>query len=356
MKLDTSKLVARIVSCCTFLSILATPAVAQTGPPTQILIKNVRIFDGTTAKLTGNTNLLVEKHLIKEISKKVKAANDATVIDGGGRVLIPGLIDTHQHVGLPEPYPHIFNNVDHMWLGVAAVSEARSMLMRGFTTVRDAGGPAIGLAQAIRQGRVEGPRIYPSGPGVFKTSGHGAFRNYSPLLPNIPGDGPPYLPDQYFLSADGAGEVLRAAREALQRGATQISVTTSAGAVSQSDASYATHFSVDEIRAAAQAATEAGTYVMVNATDDVSVRRALEAGIVSIDQGTLMTGKTMKLLKEKGGYLVPQARLFTVTEEDKPSFTFLGPTALNEIMQLNDALANQFGCGSFTTTNLCVFR
>jgi len=135
--------------------------------------------------------------------------------------------------------------------------------------------------------------------------------------------------------------VLRATRESLRRGATQIKLTVGGGASSQADPIHTTQFTVDEIRAGVQAASDWGTYVMVHAYHDESVRRALEAGVISIEHGTLMTEATMKLLAEKKAYLVPQARLFTVTEKDKAFFESFGAATLGKVMVLANNLDNQ---------------
>jgi imidazolonepropionase-like amidohydrolase len=340
MKISLKKLIYCFLSA--FLVTSSAAVFASDDAPAQILIKNVQVFDGTSNKLSEKTSVLIEGNLIKEISAQTKNAASTEVIDGGGRVLIPGLIDTHQHMGFPAAYPHLMNNVDFMWIGAASSTEAKAMLMRGFTTVRDAGGPAIGLSRAINEGRAVGPRIYPSGPAVSQTSGHGDVRNYSQLHQNMSGGEATYFQNQFAFVADGPDEVLRAVRESLRRGASQIKMTIGGGASSQSDPLHTTQYTVEEIRAGVQAARDWGTYVMVHAYHDESVRRALEAGVIGIDHGTLMTEKTMKLLKKKNGYLVPQARLFTVTDDDKHFFESFGPATLAKVMVLNDALDNQF--------------
>lgn len=340
--MNIKKLFFNITASIVVLVFVVTPAIAEDKAPEQILIKNVRVFDGVSDKLTEKTNVLVENNLIKAISIDAKAGESATVIDGGERVLIPGLIDTHQHMGFPAPYPVMMNNVDWMWIGAASATEAKSMLLRGFTTVRDAGGPAIGLARAIDQGRAEGPRIYPAGPAISQTSGHGDTRNYSQTHPNMSGGQSTFFQNHFAFIADGPAEVLRATRESLRRGATHIKVTIGGGASSQADPLHTTQYTVEEIRAAVQAASDWGSYVMVHAYHDESVSRALEAGVIGIDHGTLMTEKTMKVLAKKGGYLVPQARLFTVTDKDKVFFESFGPETLGKVMVLNDALDNQF--------------
>ena len=339
--MKTWKVTSLLFVCVAAMSFSAALLAAGEDAPSQVLIKNVLVFDGTGDKLSNKTNVLVENNLIKEISSTAKAGSNATVIDGGGRVLIPGLIDAHQHMGFPAAYPHMMNNVDFMWLGAASATEAKLMLMRGFTTVRDAGGPGIGLSRAINEGRAEGPRIYPSGPAISQTSGHGDVRNYSKMHSNMSGGQASYFQNQFAFVADGPSEVLRATRESLRRGASQIKMTIGGGASSQSDPIHTPQFTVEEIKAGVQAASDWGTYVMVHGYHDKSVHRALEAGVIGIDHGTLMTEKTMKLLAEKGGYLVPQARLFTVTDADRSFFESFGPATLGKVMVLNDALDNQ---------------
>ncbi len=343
MKLYASKRMTRIFTSITLLALLTAPVFAQKKTPRpRVLVKNVRVFDGTSAGLTGSTNIVVENNLIKAISAKAKADEDTVVIEGGGRVLIPGLIDAHQHLGLSGPYPHLHNNVDLMWMGISAASEAKAMLMRGFTTVRDAGGPAGGLARAIKAEQAEGPRIYPSGPGIFQAAVQGAFCNFSPFNPNMVGELPVYFPHEFALVASDTKEVNNAGRQALQSGATQISITVGGWPDLPADSLSSKAYTVKEINAAVRAAGSAGTYVIANVFDDASVQRALEAGVVSIEHGTLMSDKTMKLLKEKGAYLVPHARLFSITKDIKEYFEFLGPEVIKKMMRLDNAGENQF--------------
>src|SRR5215469_4705200 len=169
---------------------LARPAGAQTstaGPTPPILFRNFMLFDGTSAALRGGLHLLVEGNRIKLIAAGELAPPDgAKVIDCGGRVMMPGLIDAHWHaIFAALPLPALFS-ADIGYIFLAAAAEAEQTLMRGFTTIRDLGGPSFALKQAIDDGLVPGPRIYPSGAVITTTGGHTDMRALSDL-PRSPG-------------------------------------------------------------------------------------------------------------------------------------------------------------------------
>ena len=173
---------------------LASPRLADAQTPARpILFRNVRVFDGSSSTLRDGQNVLVEGNLIKAIAAGGPAAPDgARVIDGGGRVLMPGLIDAHWHAlfaALPLP---VLLTAEIPFIHLAAANEAQRTLLRGFTTVRDLGGPAFALKKAIDQGMAPGPRIYPSGAMITASGGHGDLRPLS----DIPSDGKPTVSEQ----------------------------------------------------------------------------------------------------------------------------------------------------------------
>jgi imidazolonepropionase-like amidohydrolase len=147
-----------------FLAFSVTAAVAQDEFP--MLFTNVNVFDGVNASLIENANVLVVGNLIEEVSAEPLAVANAQVIDGGGRTLMPGLMDAHVHLSLVRRPKEILNDYDWMYVGALANEQAEAMLLRGFTTVRDIGGPTVGLHRAIEEGRVKGPRIFSSGPYI----------------------------------------------------------------------------------------------------------------------------------------------------------------------------------------------
>ena len=155
----------------------ASPSTPSRGAVT--LFQNVRIFDGKSSTLAGPRNVLVRGNQIERISTgPIPTDRSATtvLIDGGGRTLMPGLIDMHWHTMMVRPTPAALLTGDIGHLNLVAGAEATATLMRGFTTVRDMGGPAFGLKRAIDEGTVAGPRIFPSGAIITVTSGHGDFR------------------------------------------------------------------------------------------------------------------------------------------------------------------------------------
>jgi imidazolonepropionase-like amidohydrolase len=158
---------------------LAYPSVAlaQEDPgPKRILFTNVNVFDGVSETLNMDTNVLVEDNLIAAVGPSMTLPEGAEVIDGSGRTLMPGLMDAHVHLALVRRPDEILNDYDWMYVGALANEQAQEMLLRGFTTVRDIGGPTVGLHRAIEEGRIIGPRLFSSGPYITQTSGHGDFR------------------------------------------------------------------------------------------------------------------------------------------------------------------------------------
>jgi imidazolonepropionase-like amidohydrolase len=188
-----------------------------------------------------------------------------------------------------------------------AGAEATDTLMRGFTTVRDMGGPAFGLKRAIDEGLVPGPRIYPSGAIITVTSGHGDFRQ--PFeLPRVLG-APQSRGEQTgaAMVADSPDEVRVRVREQLLLGATQIKLTAGGGVASPHSPLDASTFTEAELRAAVEAAENWGTYVTVHAYTPISIQRAIAAGVKCIEHGHLMDEQTAQLIAEKGIWLSTQA-------------------------------------------------
>ncbi len=288
---------------------LAHTALAA-DPPTAILFENVRIFDGKSDALSASMNVLVRGNTIEKISKAaIRTDGDppVKVIAGGGRTLMPGLIDAHWHTMLVRPTPAALLTDDIGYLNLVAGDEATDTLMRGFTTVRDVGGPSFGLKRAIDEGIVDGPRIYPSGAIITVTSGHGDFRQASEL-PRVIG-APLSRQEQTgaAMVADSADEVRVRVREQLLKGASHIKLTAGGGVASPNSPLDASTFTEAELRAAVEAAENWGTYVTVHAYTPVSIQRAIAAGVKCIEHGHLMDEETAKLIGERGIWLSTQA-------------------------------------------------
>ena len=286
----------------------ASPSAPSAGAVT--LFQNVRVFDGTSGTLSGPQNVLVRGNKIERISTGPIPADRSAgtmLIDGSGRTLMPGLIDMHWHTLVVRATPATLLAGDIGYLNLVAGAEATATLMRGFTTVRDMGGPAFGLKRAIDEGIVAGPRIYPSGAMITVTSGHGDFRQAFEV-PRMLG-APQSRGEQMgaAMIADSPDEVRVRVREQLMLGASQIKLTAGGGVASPHSPLDASTFTEAELRAAVEAAENWGTYVAVHAYTSVSIRRAIAAGVKCIEHGHLMDDPTAKLIAEKGIWLSTQA-------------------------------------------------
>jgi imidazolonepropionase-like amidohydrolase len=295
----------------TFAAVLCLAHTAHAAePPAVTVFENVRIFDGKSEQLSANANVLVRGNTIEKISKdpiSVDADAPAKIIAGGGRTLMPGLIDAHWHAMLVRPTPAALLVDDFGYLNLVAGAEARDTLMRGFTTVRDVGGPSFGLKRAIDEGIVVGPRIFPSGAIITITSGHGDFRQANEL-PRVLGA--PLSRQERTgaaMVADSPDEVRVRVREQLLQGASQIKLTAGGGVASPNSPLDASTFTEPELRAAVEAAENWGTYVTVHAYTPVSIQRAIAAGVKCIEHGHLMDDATAKLIGERGIWLSTQA-------------------------------------------------
>ena len=240
----------------------------------------------------------------------MKASADATVIDGGGRILMPGLIDTHAHLALVENPMAMANNRTWDWRGAVMGMEAQRYVMRGFTTVRDVGGPVFGLKAAIDSGLAEGPRIYPSGGPISQTSGHGDFRNFTTGSSYFDRAPQPLTEMGYVYLADGVPEVQKAVRENFRMQASQIKVMAGGGVISLYDPLEALQYTFEELKAAVDETNRWGTYMIVHALTDDAISLAIDAGVKCIDHGAVISEKTIKRMAKKGIWLVPTAAIY----------------------------------------------
>ncbi len=275
-------------------------------PKSKILFTDIHVFDGVNDERLMNVDVLIEGNLIKKISKERIAAEGAMLIDGNGGTLIPGLIDMHWHsayASIPMSQGLTSDHATHLL--IAAKSNEKTLL-RGFTTVRDVGGNVFALAKLTDSGLYDGPRIFPSGPAISQTSGHTDFRPSTAVPADL--DAPLVYMESigHVIVADGIPEVLKRTREALRMGATQIKINSGGGVSSSFDPLDVSQFTIEETEAAVAAARDWNTYVATHTFTDEATRRALEAGVMSIEHGHLLSKKTLKLMKKKGAYLSMQ--------------------------------------------------
>lgn len=293
----------------TFTLLLSPVVEAQNAPQASgaTLFQNVRIFDGKGSSLSPPSHVLVKGNVIERISTTaINAEPGTTVIAGEGRTLMPGLIDAHWHAMLIRPTPAQSINDDVGYSNLVAADEATDTLMRGFTTVRDVGGPAFALKRAIDEGLVRGPRIYPSGAIITVTSGHGDFRQLTDLPRTIGGMLTRMEKIGGAMLADSPDEVRVRVREQLMQGASQIKLTGGGGVSSPFSPIDVMTFTEPELRAAVEAAENWGTYVTVHAFTTAAIQRAIAAGAKCIEHGFLMDEATAKLIGEKGIWLSMQ--------------------------------------------------
>ena len=299
----------------------AAPAAVQT------LIINARVFDGNSAKLAEGLNVLIEGNKIVKISKTaLTPATGATVIDAKSRTLMPGLIDAHTHIMFATVPLIAVLTSDISFINVAAVKAANDMLMRGFTSIRDLGGPVFGLKRGIDTGLVPGPRIWPAGAFISQTGGHGDLRLPTDL-PARPGDYTFSERAGIAAIADNADTVRQRTREQLALGASQIKLMAGGGVVSSFDPLDVTQYTVPELRAAVEAAENWGTYVTVHAYTPRAVRQAIEAGVKCIDHGQLLDEATVKLMAEKGVWWSLQPFL----DDQPPVFVEGSPNRIKQL-------------------------
>jgi imidazolonepropionase-like amidohydrolase len=285
-----------------FSLMVAQPSQAEEEP--EVLFANVRVFDGQSAALSEPTNVLVRGNQIAAIGAAAKSAN-ATVIKGGGRTLMPGLIDNHVHITMSSwsQAEALADGMTNAMLEVRAAEQAEAMLMRGFTAARDLGGPVWGLKAGIDAGKYKGPRIWPSGAMISQTSGHGDGRLPSERSRRFFGEVSKSENLGVNFIADGRDEVLTATRENLRFGASQIKVMAGGGAATAYDPLDVSQYTLDELKAAVEAADDWNTYVAVHAYTPRAVRRAVDAGVKCIEHGQLLDEETIKLLGERGVWL-----------------------------------------------------
>ncbi|MGA1328243.1 MAG: amidohydrolase family protein, partial [Rubrivivax sp.] len=267
------------------------------------VFQHADILDAASGTLLRDRFVRVEGDLIAEVSERpIEAPAGARVVDARGKVLMPGLIDCHVHVLASMLNAGRLARLPNVLTVLRAVPILRGMLMRGFTTVRDAAGADWSLAEAVRTGLVEGPRLFPSGRALSQTGGHGDFRERSDVIEPCP-----CTPKVGALGrvVDGVDAVRRAVREEIQMGATQIKIMASGGVASPTDPIHYLGFSEDEIRAAVEEAANADTYVLAHAYTPRAIARAARLGVRTIEHGNLVDDETARLMADHGTIAVP---------------------------------------------------
>ena len=323
----------RLIGIAVLLLLAPIWASAQDGPPSFILISNAVVWDGTSDTAAPGMNVLVENNLIKQISAEPIAVNRSAstkVIDAGGRVLMPGLIDMHTHLmfkfGVPQS-----RDMDATEQGATAYETMQLYMRMGYTALRDVGGNSLGLSRSLAAGRIKGPRLYSSGGAISSISGH----NDLGLQTEDPHN------DVFGKRGDtnvvtGPNEVREAVRKILRGGGSQIKVMPGGGVASQFDPLEATTLMEDELRAAVEAAADFGTYVCAHAYNDESINRFLDAGGRCIEHGFLIEEKTIKRMKKLDAVMSLQAYAAYEVFKDPEGIPGFTPENVRKGLQVNE--------------------
>ena len=272
----------------------------QKGQMARYLFRNANILDTERGDYLADGSVLVEGDRILEVGGANVQASEAQSFDLAGLTLLPGLIDAHVHVTAVTADLAQLAEWSPAYVTARAARVLAGMLQRGFTTVRDVGGADYGLAQAIEEGYLEGPRLLFAGSALSQTGGHGDFRSPGRQAHDVCRCGLGRT-----VICDGVDEVRKAAREEIRRGASHIKLMLSGGVASPTDRIDSTQFSREEIRAAVEEAEAANLYVVGHAYTSRAINRGLECGVRSIEHGNLMDESSLPLFQESGAFYVP---------------------------------------------------
>lgn len=268
---------------------------------TILLIQGGNVLDVTSLSIKPS-DVLVENGKITQIGINLPQPAQAQVIDARGLTVMPGMIDCHTHIVASQVNLGLNANLPNALATLRAVPILSGILMRGFTTVRDAGGANWSLAEATRTDIIDGPRIFPSGRALSQTGGHGDFRARSDVIE-------PCACSQRIGNigrvVDGEDNIRLAIREEIQMGASQIKIMASGGVASPNDPIHFLGYSEKEIRAAVEEASNAGTYVMAHAYTPRAISRAVQYGVRTIEHGNLVDEAAAKVMHEHQAFMVP---------------------------------------------------
>ena len=267
-----------------------------------IIFANCAVLDGTHRERREDHHVLVEGDRVREVSDRPIRSTGAETVALEGRTRMPGLIDAHVHVLAVDAALARLSDRPVTLLTLQAAKVLEGMLQRGFTTIRDAAGADGGLAEAIEEGLVRGPRIFPSGSALSQTGGHGDTRpRTQPVVTCACCEGGAAL----SRIADGVTECRRAARDELRKGATQIKIMVSGGVASPYDPIWNLQYSEEEVRAIVEEAQAWHTYVLAHAYTPEAIRRSIDFGVRSIEHGNLIDRATAEHVAGADAFVVP---------------------------------------------------
>lgn len=306
-----------------------------------ILLKNLRLLDPSFDETRDGYEILIEGEKIREVSDTPITSGSADVIDCGGKVVMPGLIDSHVHAMHSEVFTRRLEDIPLTLAAARGAQRLKDMLDRGFTTVRDAGGTDWGMKQAVEQGLIPGPRLFIAGRSIGPTGGHSDGRSRTnPGYPCLCCNGQAFL----RLIVDGEDAVRAAVREQMRQGSDHIKIMVSGGVASPYDPLMSDQFSDAEISAAVEEAEAFGRYVAAHAYSARAITRAVTLGVRTIEHGNLIDEAAAKVMAENGAYVVANLVAYVAMKERAAQFGMLP-----EMLEKNDLVIE----GGFRSLEIC---
>jgi len=275
-----------------------------------ILLKHASIIDIRGKQIIENQHLVIEEDRITSITSELPDLDFDQIIDIDGKFLMPGLCDAHVHVKAISANLNNLRFQPLSYVTPVAMQIMEAMLMRGFTTVRDAGGADWGLAKAVEEGYITSPRLIFGGQALSPTGGHGDSRSEGEYT------GPYPQGSSITRLCDGITEVRKACRDLIRSGANHIKIMASGGVASPTDRIDSLQFSAEEIQAVVEEAENANIYVLAHTYTAEAVNRALELGVRSIEHANLLDERSITLFSEKNAYLVPTLITYYALKEE----------------------------------------
>jgi imidazolonepropionase-like amidohydrolase len=276
------------------------------------MLKNAQVFDSATGRILPRATIVIESGNILDVLVDATDPGVGEIIDLNGAMVLPGFIDCHAHVNAVHHDVWQLSMQPPSLITAQAKHVLEGMLMRGFTTVRDAAGADYGIQLAVERGFLRGPRLFIAGSPLSQTGGHADLRprGVKEFVCTCAGLG------LFPAMADGVPEVRKAVREQLRNGANQIKIMAGGGISSPTDPIDGTQYSLEELTAACEEARAANTYVMAHAYSPKSITRAVQCGVRTIEHGNLLDEATAKVMQEEGAFLVPTLATYSVLGDE----------------------------------------